>query len=292
VKPPPFVYHRPESLQDALKILHDVAPEDGRIIAGGQSLVPMMAYRIATPGHLVDINRIPELANLKISDDSISVFAAVRHAAFETIETPGPTGALLRHVAHHVAHHPIRVRGTFCGSLAHADPASEWCLVVTALDATLIAGSVTGSREIPASEYFNGVMTTVLEPDEILIEARLPVLAADTRCSFIEFSRRAGDFAIASVLVTGRLANGVMRDARIGIGGAEASPRRFREVEGLIEGNAPSPDCLREAAEAVAESLEPLEDTVNTADYRRDLVRALTRRALQQSFAMPVDGGV
>ena len=285
MKPALFVYHEPVDLRDALHILSEVAPLDGRIIAGGQSLVPMMAYRLATPPHLVDINRIDELAKLSIADNHVMISACVRHAALERIETPGPTGALLRAMARHVAHYPIRVRGTFCGSLAHADPASEWCLLAVSLGATMVAQSLAGRREIAAADFFQGIMATALRPEEILVAARLPLLADDARHAFLEFSRRTGDFAIASVLVAGRLVNGAVCEARIGVGGAEPVPRRLHDVEALIEGKAPAADLLRRAADRAADAIEPLEDSVNTAEHRRDLVRALTRRALTQAFA-------
>ena len=285
MKPASFAYHCPERLDEALTILAQVAEEDGRIIAGGQSLVPMMAFRIATPGHLVDINRIEDLSKLTVQSDRLSISACVRHAAFERIETPGPTGAMLRSVVRNIAHYPIRVRGTFCGSLAHADPASEWCLVAITLDATLVARSAEATRDISAKSFFQGIMTTDLQPNEMLVEARLPMLPDDARFSFMEFSRRAGDFAIAALLSVGRVSDGVIRDARIGVGGAEGAPRRLSQVESYLEGKAPEPDVFRKAGELAAEILEPLEDAINTADYRRDLVRALTRRSLTQAFA-------
>ena len=280
-----FAYYRPTDLQDALQILSEVSQDDGRILAGGQSLVPMMAYRIATPAHLVDINAIEELSELSVDDKCVSISACVRHAAFERIETPGPTGALLRSIAHHVAHYPIRVRGTFCGSLAHADPASEWCLLASTLGATLVTRNAASSREIAAADFFQGIMTIAMDPDDMLVKVRLPLLAPDERHAFMEFSRRAGDFAIASVLVTGRLSEGVIREPRIGVGGAEPTPRRLRDVENYVEGKAPEPNLLRQAAELAAAALQPLEDAINTADYRRDLVRALTRKCLTQAFA-------
>lgn len=280
-----FEYHRPTNLGDALRVLSAVADDDGRILAGGQSLVPMMAYRVATPAHLVDINGIADLHTLSVQTGHISIRACVRHAAFERIETPGATGKMLGQVAHHIAHHPIRVRGTFCGSLAHADPASEWCLVATTLGATLIAQNMARQREIAAADFFEGVMTTSLLPDEMLVEARLPLLAKDARYGFCEFSRRAGDFAIAMVLVAARLANGLILEPRVGIGGAESIPRRLSEVEDLLTGEAPSPGLFSQAGERAAEALQPLEDVNYPAEYRRDLVRALTRRSLEQAFA-------
>src|SRR6185437_5318901 len=137
MKPAPFVRHVPKTLDEALKILAEFAPQDGRVLAGGQSLVPIMAFRMARPAHLVDINEVAGLDKLKIENGQLAIGARVRHAAFHKSAVDGPLGKLLATVVRHIAHYPIRMRGTFCGSLAHADPASEWCLVAATLDATV-----------------------------------------------------------------------------------------------------------------------------------------------------------
>ena len=193
-----------------------------------------------------------------------------------------PLGQLLSAVVRHIAHYPIRMRGTFCGSLAHADPASEWCLVAATLDATLIAKSTRGERQIAANDFFAGIMSTALAEDELLVEARLPFLSDDTKFGFNEFSRRAGDFAMSAALVTYRLQGGKIADARVGLGGAEASPRRIAAAEAALNGQAPGDKTFRTAAEAAAKAIEPLEDHQTNAEYRRDLVRAVVRRALEQ----------
>src|SRR5215831_127087 len=146
MKPAPFTYHAPASVDEAVALLAQWGPQDGRILAGGQSLVPTMAFRVARPAHLIDINGIAELDAITVKDGVLSIGACVRHAAFETGAVPGPTGALLRKVVGHIAHYPIRTRGTFCGSIAHADPAAEWCLVAAALGAEMVARSATGTR--------------------------------------------------------------------------------------------------------------------------------------------------
>jgi carbon-monoxide dehydrogenase medium subunit len=284
VKAAPFSYHCPKDLKEAVRILADVAPDDGRVIAGGQSLAPMMAYRIATPAHLVDINRIDALSRLIVDDDKICISACVRHSAFERIRTEGPTGALLSRVVSDIAHYPIRRRGTFCGSLANADPASEWCLVAATLGATMVAASEQSEREIAAADFFSGVMTTALRPEEILIETRLPLLTSDAKYGFEEFSRRAGDFAVAAVLATGSVVDGLLRDVRLGVGGAEAFPRRLAEVENLIENKQPNIDLVDFAADTAANLIEPLDSSNESGEYRRDLVRALTRRVLTRAF--------
>ena len=285
MKPAAFRYHAPKTLDEAVAMLAEVAADDGRILAGGQSLVPIMAFRLARPSHLVDINGITALAELKTADNKLSIGACVRHAAFYQPVVEGPLGKLLTTVVHHIGHHPIRTRGTFCGSVAHADPASEWCLVTATLNAEIVASSKRGTRIIAAKDFFAGIMTTALGEDELLTEVRLPLLAADTRFGFQEFARRAGDFALSMALVTYRLNDKTMIEPRVGVGAAEATPRRILEAEAALAGKVPGPEAFRAAAEAAAAAIDPLEDHNTNADYRRDLVRALTRRALERAAA-------
>jgi aerobic carbon-monoxide dehydrogenase medium subunit len=285
MKPASFRYHAPTTVEAAVATLAEVAPEDGRILAGGQSLVPIMAFRLARPAHLVDINGIATLRRLATADGKLAIGACVRHAAFYQAAAEGPLGRLLATVVRHIAHHPIRTRGTFCGSLAHADPASEWCLVAVTLGAEITAISVRGTRTIAAAEFFQGIMTTALAEDELLMEARLPLLPPDTRFGFCEFSRRAGDFALGMALVTYRLDDGTIAEARVGIGGTEAHPRRIAEAEAALVGRSPETAAFQAAAEAAATAIDPLEDANTSAEYRRDLVRALTQRALERAAA-------
>jgi carbon-monoxide dehydrogenase medium subunit len=285
MKPAPFVHHAPRTLDEAVSMLADVAQQDGRVLAGGQSLVPTMAFRLARPAHLVDINGVTELDRLVVRDGALAIGACVRHAAFHRPVVDSPVGRLLAVVARHIAHYPIRLRGTFCGSLAHADPASEWCLVAVTLGAEMVATSARGARVIAAGDFFQGIMTTDLAEDELLTEARLPLPAANTRLGFYEFSRRAGDYALAMALASFRLADGVIAESRIGVGGAEARPRRIPEAEAALAGQVPSERIFRAAAEAAADAIDPLEDIQADAAYRRDLVRAVTHRALGRAAA-------
>jgi carbon-monoxide dehydrogenase medium subunit len=283
MKPAPFTRHVPKTVAEAVTILGEVAGQDGRVLAGGQSLVPIMAFRLAKPAHLVDINEIAELGRIASDGKTLSIGALVRHAAFHKPAVEGPLGALLTQVARHIAHYPIRTRGTFCGSLAHADPASEWCLLAATLGATMVAKSTRGERLIAAKDYFEGIMTTALKEDELLAEARLPIPAADTKFGFQEFNRRAGDFAMAAALVSYRLQGGKIIDARVGIGAAEVFPRRIAQAEAALNGQAPGDKVFRGVAEAAASAIEPLEDHQTNGKYRRDLVRAMVRRALEQA---------
>jgi carbon-monoxide dehydrogenase medium subunit len=283
MKPAPFAYHAPRTVEEALGVLAEVAPREGRVLAGGQSLVPAMALRLARPAHLVDINGVKELDRIAVEAGDLVIGACVRHAAFHRPVVDGPLGALLSLVARHIAHLPIRTRGTFCGSLAHADPASEWCLVAATLGASMVARSVRGARAIAAVDFFRGAMTTALEADELLAEVRISVPAPDTRFGFAEFSRRAGDFAIAMALATYRVRNEVMTELRVGIGGVEAAPRRITQAEAALQGKRPGRDAFLAAADAVARTVAPLDDARYPARYRREVAAAMVRRALESA---------
>jgi carbon-monoxide dehydrogenase medium subunit len=285
LKPASFVYHLPKTVDEAVEKLAALGAEDGRILAGGQSLVPMMAFRMARPAHLIDINTVEGFDRLAVENDVLSISPVVRHAAFHRPAVLGPTGLLLAKVVAHIAHYPIRLRGTFCGSLAHADPASEWCLTAVTLGADIVALSARGPRVIAADDYFEGMMMTTLAEDEMVREVRLPLLPDDARFGFYEFSRRAGDYAIAMALTTYRLEDGLIVAPRVGVGGAEGRPRRIAEAEAALEGQTPGDEAFRAAGEAAAAAIDPLEDVHADAEFRRDLVRAVTRRALERAAA-------
>jgi aerobic carbon-monoxide dehydrogenase medium subunit len=285
VKPAPFLYHRPATTDQAVALLAELAPEDGRILAGGQSLVPIMAFRLAAPKHLIDINRVEGLDGIAVRDGSLRIGARVRHAAFHRPVEDGPLGALLAAVVRHVAHYPIRLRGTFCGSLAHADPAAEWAALAATLDAELLAVSVRGERAVAARDFFHGAMTTALLPDELLAAVHLPLLPAGTRVGFAEFSRRPGDYALALALAVVRLEDRVIAAARVGLGGAEAAPRRIAAAEGALVGERPGDALFRAAAAAAGAAIEPLQDPETDALYRRELVAAMVERALRRACA-------
>ena len=278
-----FQWHPARSADEAVALLAEYAPQDGRVIAGGQSLVPSMALRLAFPSHLIDINGVEEFARVRVEGGELVIGACVRHAAFHAPVEPGPLGRLLTQVVHNIAHYPIRQRGTFCGSLANADPASEWCLVAATLGARMVARSVRGERVIEASEWFQGIMTTALEEDELLAEVRLPLLPAGSRAGFYEFSRRAGDYALAMALVSWRDEGGTMREVRIGTGSVEVQPRRIAAAEALLEGRTATAESIGEAAAAVSAAVDPLEDFHTSAGYRRDLIGTAVRRAFAQA---------
>ncbi len=284
MKPAAFTYHRPSSVEEAAGLLAKHADDDVRILAGGQSLAPIMAFRLARPGHLVDINAIDGLDRIRLEGEYLVIGATVRHVAFQTPVASGPIGLLLAKVVHSIAHYPIRTRGTFCGSLAHADPASEWCLVAATLDAEMNLFGPRGARRVAAADFFQSAMATAIEGDEMLVDVRLPLLGGGAKFGFEEFSRRPGDFAMAMALVTYQIGDGVIVEPRVGVGGAEDRPRRIAEAEAILAGKAPSEEVFQAAAEAAATAIDPLVDAQIPEWYRRDLVRAMTFRALKQTL--------
>jgi len=283
MKPAAFEYYSPATLDAALAALAAAGAQDGRVLAGGQSLLPTMALRLARPAHLIDINGIAELASLRVEQNELVIGACVRHAAFERPAEDGPLGRLLARVVRHIAHYPIRTRGTFCGSLAQADPAAEWCLVAATLSARMVIANAKGRRAVNADAFFEGPMMTALRDGELLIEARLPLLAAGTRTGFCELSRRAGDFAIAMALVTYELRDGVISEPRVGLGGVEDSPRRIAEAEAALRGKPARQDVFETAADAASQAISPMSDIRCSADYRREVARAMVLRALAQA---------
>jgi carbon-monoxide dehydrogenase medium subunit len=282
MKPVSFRYFAPRTVDDALDLLATHG-EEGKILAGGQSLVPAMNFRLARPTSLIDINRIDALDYVREGGGELRIGALARHARFEAPVTGGALSALLPQVARHIGHLPIRSRGTFCGSIAHADPASEWCLLAATLDAELVVVSRRGQRSLRPNEYFVTALTTTLEPDELLTEIRLPLLDDNWRTGFSEFSRRAGDFALAMCAAFLRFEDGRIVEARIGVGGAIDRPSRIAGAEALLTGTEGGPSMLREAGNIAAETIDPLEDIHASAEYRRDLVRAMVGRALNQA---------
>ncbi len=281
MKPAPFQYHAPETVAEAVTDLARLGG-DAKVLAGGQSLVPMMAFRLARPAHLIDINGIDELDYVRSEGGWLRIGARTRHAAFHTAVEPGPLGRLLTCVVHSIAHLPIRMRGTFCGSLAHADASSEWCAVAATLDAEIVLANSRGQRTVQAVDYFKGFLMTDRADDELLVEVRLPLLAADTRFGFEEFSRRAGDYALGLGLAVVRFDGGRVVEARVGVGGAEPFPRRIAEAEAVLLGHPlDKAACLRAAA-AAAKAVDPMSDTQADPEYRRDLMRAMVRRALEK----------
>ena len=287
MKPAPFEYFQPATVGEAVALLGST--DDAKVLAGGQSLVPAMNFRLARPAALVDINRLEGLDEIGASTDWLTIGALVRHRAFERPVVTGPLGSLLATAAQFVGHLPIRVRGTFAGSLAHADPASEWCLIALTLDAKIVASSPTGERTIEASEFFQTVFTTDLRPDELVTSVRLPVLDSSFRTGFSEFSRRAGDFALVMAAAVVKVKDGTITEARLGIGGVADRPLRLTHSESALVGKGAIPETCNEIADLAAAEVNPLADIHGSSDFRRDLARAMTRRALHAALQEQTD---
>lgn len=285
MKPAPFAYFAPDTVEEALALLHEHGDE-AKVLAGGQSLVPAMNFRLARPAVIVDIGRLGELAAIDDSDPgAVTVGARVRHLDLERNGIGGPLGRLLADTARWVGHYPIRVRGTFGGSLAHADPAAEWCVLARALDAEMGCRSADGARTVAAADFFEMVFTTALEPHELLERVTLPRLPESWGVGVAEFARRYGDFAIVlAVAAVDRDGEG-MRSARIALGGVEGRPARAEAAEQVLAGADVSPDAIAAAAAAAAEGVDPVGDIHGSPEYRQDLVRAMVTRALKQALA-------
>jgi carbon-monoxide dehydrogenase medium subunit len=284
VKPALFDYVRAESVQQAVAALRQVG-EGGKVLAGGQSLLPMMNFRLARPDALIDIGGLRDLSGLCPSGEHVIIGALTRHVDLERCKLPGPLGSLLRSSAANVGHLPIRTRGTFGGSVAHADPASEWCMLTTLLDASLTAVSVSGEREIAASDFFETIFTTTLRPDELLTAVTLPRLGDDYKVAIIEFARRAGDFAVVAAMVACKVNGELIEEARVCLGGVADRVRRSPEAEAVLTGRPAGAATFEAAADAAAESVSPSGDIHGSPAYRRELVRVLLRRALERMSA-------
>lgn len=264
MKPAPFRYHRPESLADALRLL---TLEDAKLLAGGQSLAPMMNMRLVSPAELVDLNGIPGLDAIRETSGFLEVGAMVRHHVLAGSERVGNSCPLLAQAAGTIGHYAIRTRGTLGGSLAHADPAAQLPLVAATLGAEIVVHGRRGERRIAAKDFFVSLMSTALAPDEIIVAVRFPRALAGARHAFEHFSRRTGDFAIvavAAVLEGKRL--------RIGVGGAEDKPLVFEF----------SPEKPESIAAKVRDAVNPAENARVPAVFRKELVEVLARRAVQK----------
>jgi carbon-monoxide dehydrogenase medium subunit len=286
LKPAPFRYARPRDLADAVELLA-AADHDVKILAGGQSLVPMLNLRLVRPAVLIDLNGVAGLDHIaRSADGGLTIGALVRHAALADSAPVIERAPLLAEAARHIGHAAIRHRGTLGGSLAHADPAAELPAALVALGAQFILHGPRGARTIQAPDFFLGLMTTALAPDEILVEVRIPPQGPGW--GFAEVVRRAGDFALAGVVAfVGRTAGapGRCESARLVGFGVGDRPVRFAAAEEILTspGGDPSAAVAR-VAEAAAEACDPPEDVHASADYRRHLTAVLTEEAVRQAL--------
>jgi len=290
MKPAPFDYAAPASLDEALTILSDRG-EDAKVLAGGQSLVPMLNLRLARPSLLIDLNHLSELAYIRADDGGLSIGALTRQRAIERSELIATGYPLLGAATSYIGHPAIRNRGTVGGSLAHADPVSELPCVMLAADAQMIVRGRSRERTIAAESFFQSVFTTAIEPTEILVEVHVPGLPDHTGWGFEELARRHGDFAIIGVAALLSLGtDGTIASARLAFAGAGDRPFRARTAEQALVGESPSPAAFDAVARQAAREIDPPTDLHATADYRRTVAMVLTRRALTAARACAGQG--
>lgn len=275
MKPAPFAYRRADTVDEAVALLAEEG-EEAKLLAGGQSLVPMLNFRLVRPTALVDVSRVDALRYVRRDDGVLRVGALTRHLDIERIADPGL--GYLREAAKLVGHYPIRTAGTMGGSLAHADPSAEWCLLALLLDAEIEMSSPRGQRWLRASDFFAGFYETCLEPDEMLTEVRLPLRWS--RVALREFARRSGDFAMVSAAVAVELQDGICALARVALGGVAPQPVRVRSVEEMLAGSEVTGDVPRQAGQLAAGDVSPPSDVHGSAEYRRKLVAVLVEQAL------------
>jgi CO/xanthine dehydrogenase FAD-binding subunit len=283
MKPPAFEYIAARTVDEALGVL-SAKGERAKILAGGQSLTPMLNFRLAHPEILVDINRIKELEFVAERDGGLAIGCLSRHRTIETSSSVRKQCPILSAAAEQVAHVAIRTRGTFGGSLAHADPAAEFPVIALLLDATVSIRGLKGRKSLRAGEFFVNLFSTALQPDELLVEVRIPPWPASGGWGFRELSRRPGDFAIAVVATAVTLERGKFKEARISMGGVGPTALRASKAEQLLKGQAPDEGALQAAGQAASEASDPPNDIHGSAEYRRHVVEVLTRRALRDAI--------
>ena len=284
MKMPPFDYAAPETLPEAIALLSRHRGE-ARVLAGGQSLLPMLAFRMAAPSMLVDLRKLPDLNRISISARGVELGAMVRWCDIEESEALCTAHPLLVAATACVAHYPIRSRGTVGGSLAHADFAAELPGIAVACDAEIVAVSPFGTRRIPARDFFKSPMTTALSDDEVITALTLPTWPSERRWGFQEFSRQRGGFPLAGVAVYYEEVDGKASNAHLTVIGASSRLERLGAAERALNGQVVSEDVIDAVAEAAAAAIDPVSDIDGAADYRRALVRTLTARALAECLS-------
>lgn len=294
MKPAPFKYFAPASVEEALALLVEHG-YDAKVLAGGQSLIPTMNFRLAQPAVLVDLNRVSELFYIDPDSKSggVLIGAMARESQVEHSSLVAERAPLVSEAMPHIAHEQIRHRGTFGGCIAHADPAAELPAVVVALDATMKVQNQSGARSVPAEEFFISLFTTVLMPDDLLVEVAIPPLTPRTGYAFMEIARRHGDYALMGVAATVTLneKNECEKSRLVYVNGGDR-PFNARQATDLLKGHSLTPDLIEAAAQAAAtQDVDPPTDIHASAEYRRHLVRVLTRRALTQAAERATEKG-
>lgn len=284
MKPASFEYHRAYTPEEVVQMLTELG-EDAKILAGGQSLAPMMNFRLARPSALVDVNTVPGLDYIRRVGEELCVGALTRHRSVETSTAHDVSDgfSLLPRAARWIGHYPIRSRGTVGGSIAHSDPTAEWCLLARLYDATVVVLGPEGRRTIASEDWFTGFLTTSGGPAEMVVETRFRRPRAHG--ALTEYARRRGDFAIAAAAVAFDVVEGRCRDVSIVLGGVANEPLRLPEAEAIVEGAAAQEETWGEAARNAAAAIRPGSDLSGDDHYRRHLVETLTHRAFVEALA-------
>jgi CO/xanthine dehydrogenase FAD-binding subunit len=282
VKPPPLQYHDPETVDEALELLSRHG-EDAKVLAGGQSLVPLLNFRLARPEHLIDLGRIPSLAYIRRDDGMLRIGTMTRQAALEASPLISGQWPLLTQALRFVAHPQIRGRGTVGGSVAHADPAAELPVAFATLDATFHIRSRRGARKLGWREFFITHLTTALQPDELLVEIEVPPLPQASGSAFTEYARTHGDFALGGAAALVTLADGICTHARLGLLAAADTPVRAYAAERSLEGAPVTEEAAAQAARVAVAELDPTGDIHASSEYRRHLIEGMARRATRQA---------
>ena len=280
MKLPHVDYEAPKTVSEAVELLAE-HQDEASVLAGGQSLIPLLALRLARPEVLIDINGVDELSGVSVADGWVAIGAMTRDYVAEKSETVAETVPLLAAALPLIGHEAIRSRGTVGGSLAHADPAAELPAVARALDAEFVVRGQSGERVVPAAEWFEGFLTTSRRPDELLVEVRFPAAGRGVGISFQEVARRHGDFAIVGLAASLTLSEGAISDARLAFAGISDVPVRAVDAEDLLVGEEPSAELFDEAARRATEDIDPPADLNGSSDYRRKVAAALVRRGLR-----------
>ncbi len=286
MKPAPFEYYAPESVEEVVSLLEKLEDDDveAKVLAGGQSFMPMLSMRVARPEALVDLSKLSELDYIREEGDVIAIGAMASKSDAEDSALIQAKQPLLHAATKYIGHRQVRNRGTVGGSFAHADPAAEYGAVATTLDIQMKIVGPDGERVVSADDFYVTFLTTDIDSTEILTEVRVPVLPAGTGWAFQEMSRRNGDLAMAGVAVTLRLDAGKCSDVRISVFGVNATPVRCTDAEQLVNGQAPGDDVFSKAGESAAQFIdEPIADVHGSADYRRQLVNVLVARCLAEA---------
>jgi len=283
MKPPPFSYHDPRTVADTVELLGRL--ENAKLLAGGQSLMPMLNMRFVLPDHIIDLNRVEGISYIRANNGALEIGAMTRQRDLEFSDVVRAQFPIMHEALLQVGHRQTRNRGTIGGSLCHLDPAAELVSLATGYDATVTVAGLNGQRELPFAEFPVAYMTPAIEPNEVVTAVRFPRWAPDHAYAFIEFSRRHGDFAITSAAVLMETdAHGKIARASVTIGGMGTAPSRAREVEQALAGQAPSPELFRDACES-CRKLEAIDDIHAPASYRQHLAAVLSRRALEKAHA-------